>query len=255
VEITERALTARPAELLQSVTRIRENGWGIAVDDVGADRHSLALLPFLRPDVIKLDLRLVQGNPSADIAEIVIAANDAAERTGAVVLADLDNLTTDRDVPMQPERIADFGEIRVVDMATRNQAQRVFNGQDTQPFQLFRNLRSDPGQARDRGVERKWLNHGRGPRLSWFGWTTRSPFTQGTVELADFLAALGQTEERLNRLETGCDDFYPLTPWRLGGGKALEHGDGFAQNRGDLVGDANARLQRAERVDRNLDVV
>jgi len=88
VEITERALAARPAELLRTVQRVRELGWGIALDDVGADRHSLALMPFLRPDVVKLDLRLIQARPSAEIAEIVNAVNAEVERTGAVVLAE-----------------------------------------------------------------------------------------------------------------------------------------------------------------------
>ncbi len=34
VEITERAIAARPAELLRTVERIREIGWGLALDDV-----------------------------------------------------------------------------------------------------------------------------------------------------------------------------------------------------------------------------
>ena len=38
-------------------------GRGIALDDVGADVRSLALLPFIEPDVIKLDLGLVQDRP------------------------------------------------------------------------------------------------------------------------------------------------------------------------------------------------
>jgi len=37
IEITERALTARPAELLQAVAAVREKSWGVALDDVGAD--------------------------------------------------------------------------------------------------------------------------------------------------------------------------------------------------------------------------
>ena len=45
-------------------------GIGIALDDVGADRRSLALMPFLRPDVVKLDLRLVQDRPSKQVAEV-----------------------------------------------------------------------------------------------------------------------------------------------------------------------------------------
>ena len=55
----------RPAELLAAVERLRARGWGVALDDVGADHRSLALMPFVRPDVIKLDLRLVQANSDA----------------------------------------------------------------------------------------------------------------------------------------------------------------------------------------------
>src|SRR4051794_25854397 len=88
LEITERALAARPAELLRTVERVRRVGWGIAVDDVGADSMSLAFLPLLRPDVVKLDLRLVQERPGPAIAEIMNAVNAYAERTGALVLAE-----------------------------------------------------------------------------------------------------------------------------------------------------------------------
>ena len=88
LEITERALAARPAELLRTVERVRALGWGVAVDDVGADSMSLAFLPLLAPDVVKLDLRLVQERPGPAIAEIMNAVNAHAERTGAVVLAE-----------------------------------------------------------------------------------------------------------------------------------------------------------------------
>jgi EAL domain-containing protein (putative c-di-GMP-specific phosphodiesterase class I) len=87
-EFTERSLTDRPAELLAAVEQLRLTGVGVALDDVGADPRSLALMPFLAPDVIKLDLRLVQENPSRRIAEIVHAVSGEAERTGALVLAD-----------------------------------------------------------------------------------------------------------------------------------------------------------------------
>lgn len=88
LEITERALAERPAELLRTVERVRDLGWGVAVDDVGADSLSLAFLPLLSPDVIKLDLRLVQERPGPAIAEIMNAVNAHAERTGALVLAE-----------------------------------------------------------------------------------------------------------------------------------------------------------------------
>lgn len=88
VELTERTLTSRLAELLPAVQSARERGWGIALDDIGADTRSLALMPLLRPDVIKLDLRLVQAQPTPEIAAIAGAAGAQAERTGATVLGE-----------------------------------------------------------------------------------------------------------------------------------------------------------------------
>lgn len=88
VEITERALTSRPAELLRTADRVRELGWGLALDDVGADPASLAFMALLRPDVVKLDLSLVQQRATPAIAEIVAAVNAYAERTGALILAE-----------------------------------------------------------------------------------------------------------------------------------------------------------------------
>ncbi len=88
LELTERALTSQPAQLLQTVARVRALGWGVALDDVGADPASLALLPLVQPDVIKLDLALVQKRPSAHIAAVVNAVHAEAERSGTVVLAE-----------------------------------------------------------------------------------------------------------------------------------------------------------------------
>lgn len=88
IEVTERSLTADPAGLLRAVAELREQGFGVALDDVGADDRSLALMPFLRPDVIKLDLTLVQNRPSVNAATILNAVSAQVERTGAQVLAE-----------------------------------------------------------------------------------------------------------------------------------------------------------------------
>ncbi|HSH60292.1 MAG TPA: EAL domain-containing protein, partial [Acidimicrobiales bacterium] len=88
VEVTERALVAHPAGLLAAVARTRELGWTVALDDVGAHPDSLALMPFLQPDVIKLDLRLVQGRPDREVAKVVNAVLAQAEATGARILAE-----------------------------------------------------------------------------------------------------------------------------------------------------------------------
>jgi diguanylate cyclase (GGDEF)-like protein len=88
LEITERAVTARPAELLRVAEEVRRRGWGIALDYVGADTRSLALLPFVRPDIVKLDLRLLHEQTTVGTADIVNAVGAHAERTGALVLAE-----------------------------------------------------------------------------------------------------------------------------------------------------------------------
>ena len=88
LEVTERAVAARPAELLSTVARVRDLGWGIALDDVGADAASLAFMSLLLPDVVKLDLDLVQGVATRETAEVMHAVNAYAERSGAWVLAE-----------------------------------------------------------------------------------------------------------------------------------------------------------------------
>jgi EAL domain-containing protein (putative c-di-GMP-specific phosphodiesterase class I) len=88
VELTERALADRPADVLAAVPRVRELGWAVALDDVGVDWRSLALMPFLEPEVIKLDMHLVQEPLGPGRAAIVHAVNAQAERSGALVLAE-----------------------------------------------------------------------------------------------------------------------------------------------------------------------
>jgi EAL domain-containing protein (putative c-di-GMP-specific phosphodiesterase class I) len=88
LEVTERAVSARPAELLRTVQRVREAGWRVALDDVGVEAESLAFMALLRPDVVKLNMSLVHGRPDQRTAEVMHAVNAYAERSGARVLAE-----------------------------------------------------------------------------------------------------------------------------------------------------------------------
>ncbi|MGY1722156.1 diguanylate cyclase domain-containing protein [Blastococcus sp. SYSU DS0533] len=88
VEVTERDLLERAAELVRGVQVLRDLGWGVALDDAGAEPKGLALMPFLRPDVIKLDLALVRGHTTLQTAAVVNAVRAEAERSGAVLLAE-----------------------------------------------------------------------------------------------------------------------------------------------------------------------
>jgi len=67
---------------------LRSRGWGFALDDVGADWRSVALMPFLRPDLVKLDMRLVQEPFGADAAAVVRAVRAYADASGAEILAE-----------------------------------------------------------------------------------------------------------------------------------------------------------------------
>jgi EAL domain-containing protein (putative c-di-GMP-specific phosphodiesterase class I)/DICT domain-containing protein len=87
-EVTERSLAADPAALLRFADIVRVQGWALAVDDVGADVESLAMMPFLAPEVVKLDLQLIQDRTTVDVAQIMNAVNAHAAREGALVLAE-----------------------------------------------------------------------------------------------------------------------------------------------------------------------
>jgi EAL domain-containing protein (putative c-di-GMP-specific phosphodiesterase class I) len=89
VELTERALASRPSEVLAAVRWLRERGCRIALDDVGIDPRSLGLMPFVAPDVIKLDRGLTQELvPEERGARIINAVRAESERSGAVILAE-----------------------------------------------------------------------------------------------------------------------------------------------------------------------
>jgi EAL domain-containing protein (putative c-di-GMP-specific phosphodiesterase class I) len=87
-EVTERSVAHDPAGLLAATDAVRTNGWGVALDDVGADPGSLALMPFIHPDVVKLDMQLLREPDEPHTARVVAAVAAYAEASGAVVLAE-----------------------------------------------------------------------------------------------------------------------------------------------------------------------
>jgi EAL domain-containing protein (putative c-di-GMP-specific phosphodiesterase class I) len=87
-EISERGLVAAPAEMLRAIEELRGAGWGIAIDDVGGDRAGLALLPFVRPDVVKLGRRLVAEEPDEETERVGRAVRAYAKWAGATVVAE-----------------------------------------------------------------------------------------------------------------------------------------------------------------------
>jgi EAL domain-containing protein (putative c-di-GMP-specific phosphodiesterase class I) len=108
VEFTERSLTQDPAALLRTAVRIRRQGGGVALDDLGAEPASLALLPLLDPDVVKLDMGLVRRHQSREAAVITNAVRAYCESTGAVALAE--GIESPRDVAVAQALGAEYGQ-------------------------------------------------------------------------------------------------------------------------------------------------
>jgi len=87
-ELTERSIVNDPAGLLRAVEHARRQSVGIALDDVGVTPASLAMMPLIRPDVIKLDLSLIHDQTTPAVAAVANAVLAQAERTGAAILAE-----------------------------------------------------------------------------------------------------------------------------------------------------------------------
>jgi EAL domain-containing protein (putative c-di-GMP-specific phosphodiesterase class I) len=77
-----------PALLLAAGAVAERDGWGLALDRVGRDEQSLAALPVLRPDVVKLDMSLVQREPDDVSAAVAAAVREYADQHGAVIIAE-----------------------------------------------------------------------------------------------------------------------------------------------------------------------
>ena len=87
-ELTERNLLGNLPTLLRKVAALRADGITIALDDVGANPESLALLDIVCPEVIKLATALIQGAPSVESARIGAAIMAHRERRGTLVIAE-----------------------------------------------------------------------------------------------------------------------------------------------------------------------
>jgi len=88
VEVTERAVRRRPGRILATATRLRHEYGNLALDDVGADAASEALMPLLNPDIIKLDRSITQAATSSHAVQVITSARRQAHRTGALILAE-----------------------------------------------------------------------------------------------------------------------------------------------------------------------
>lgn len=107
IEITQHDLLAAPSRVLALRDRIHARGWVLAVDHVGSDPGSLAMLPLLEPEIVKLDPSIVQGRRD-DTEAIVDAVTAFATRTGALIVAE--GIRTEREVAVARSMGAHLGQ-------------------------------------------------------------------------------------------------------------------------------------------------
>jgi EAL domain-containing protein (putative c-di-GMP-specific phosphodiesterase class I) len=87
-EVVESHAIADRGHLVTVLEYFRSLGWKVALDDVGAGWSSLSLLAAVRPDVVKLDKRLVQELPDVGARTVLRAVTELAHQLGAVVVAE-----------------------------------------------------------------------------------------------------------------------------------------------------------------------
>lgn len=89
LEITERASLDHKNDLREQVAELREMGFRIAVDDIGAGYAGLSTFALLEPDIVKLDMSLVRGiDSNATKRRIVASLKELCQQMNILVVAE-----------------------------------------------------------------------------------------------------------------------------------------------------------------------
>lgn len=98
LEVTERASLGNSSKLQDDLRLIREQGYRLAVDDLGEGYSGLNSLVSLLPDFVKIDMCLIQGVHRAPMKQDIIGAIVAmAKRSGITVIAEGIECIEERD--------------------------------------------------------------------------------------------------------------------------------------------------------------
>jgi EAL domain-containing protein (putative c-di-GMP-specific phosphodiesterase class I) len=88
VEVTER-FGGRAASVVKCLQRMKAQGFGIALDDVGTGNSGLAMLRDIGADYLKIDRSIISASATEPAARAVLMAMATfANRTGAIVIAE-----------------------------------------------------------------------------------------------------------------------------------------------------------------------
>lgn len=98
LEITERASLDRVKNLGRTIVALRQMGYRIAIDDLGAGHSGLATLARLLPEVVKIDMSLVRGLQLEPVKrELIRHLTSLCTEVGMVVVAEGVETVEERD--------------------------------------------------------------------------------------------------------------------------------------------------------------
>ena len=99
LEITERAALDDVGDVRPRIAKLREMGFRIAVDDLGAGYAGLTSFAQLEPEVVKLDMSLVRGiDASATKQKVVRSMTSLSQDMGMLVVAEGVETAAERDM-------------------------------------------------------------------------------------------------------------------------------------------------------------
>ncbi|MBL8910778.1 MAG: EAL domain-containing protein [Archangium sp.] len=89
LEITERASLSHHHALVEHIRALRELGFRVAIDDLGAGYAGLTSLSQVQPEFVKLDASLVRGIEASGVNQLIVTAVlDLCRELGARVVAE-----------------------------------------------------------------------------------------------------------------------------------------------------------------------
>jgi EAL domain-containing protein (putative c-di-GMP-specific phosphodiesterase class I) len=98
LEITERQSVEGVAGLPERIKALRELGYRLAIDDLGAGYAGLTTFALLEPDVVKLDMALVRGCDHEPVKQQLIRSMASlCKELGALVVAEGVETEAERD--------------------------------------------------------------------------------------------------------------------------------------------------------------
>jgi EAL domain-containing protein (putative c-di-GMP-specific phosphodiesterase class I) len=99
LEITERASLDKVNDLRSRIAALREMGFRIAVDDLGAGYAGLASFALLEPEIVKLDMTLVRDiHKNSTKQKLVRSMSDLCKDMGMMVIAEGVETAEERDL-------------------------------------------------------------------------------------------------------------------------------------------------------------